>query len=208
MAGYTRDMLKPLVTLIVIGVVAAATLASVNLVTRDRIELERQRQALAALHQVVPPERYDNELVRDRFSAWIAGLEAPSTIYRARDDGAPVALVADVTTMQGYSGAIRLLVGFDLSGEVIAVRVIEHRETPGLGDKIELQRSDWIRQFSGSSLDEPVESGWKPDRRGGEFDTLSSATITSSAVIGAVRQVLEWYQANCDRVFEIPVESE
>jgi len=201
-------MLKPLLTLIVIGVVAAATLASVNLVTRDRIELERQRQALAVLHQVIPPERYDNELVRDRFSAWIAGLEAPSAIFRAREDGEPVALVADVTTMQGYSGAIRLLVGVDLSGEVIAVRVVEHRETPGLGDKIELQRSDWVRQFDGASLGEPPESEWKADRRGGEFDTLSSATITSSAVIGAVKQVLDWYRANRDRVFEIPVESE
>lgn len=199
-------MLKTLSTLGLIGLLAAALLSGVHLATRDRIASEQQRQALATLNQLVPESEYDNALVEDRFSAWITGLSAPSTIYRARKDGEPVALLADVITPDGYSGDIRLLVGLTPQGEVIGVRVLEHRETPGLGDQIELNRSDWIRQFDGKSLAQPPAQAWAADRRGGAFDTLSSATITSSAVIGAVRNVLAWYEANRDNAFEIGAE--
>jgi len=197
-------MLRSLATLTLIGLVAAATLAGVHLATRDRISLERQRQALATLHSVLPPARYDNELVRDRFDAWIPGLESPSTVYRARQDGEPVALLVDATTSAGYSGPIRLLVGLTPPGEVIAVRVIEHRETPGLGDRIERRRSAWIEQFDGRALGDPPAEDWAPDRRGGRFDTLSSATITSAAVVEAVRRVLAWHADNDERIFRIP----
>lgn len=197
-------MLRPLLTLALIGLIAAATLAGVHLATRDRIALAEQRRSLEILHQVVDPDSYDNELVRDRFSAWIAGLEAPSTIYRARRDGEPVALLADVTTTAGYSGPIRLIVGLEPGGEIIGVRVVSQRETPGLGDRIERQRSDWIEQFAGRSLGDPPAASWKPDRRGGEFDTLTSATITSAAVTETIRRVLEWHAANAERAFDIP----
>jgi electron transport complex protein RnfG len=200
-------MPRQLLTLGLIGLVAAATLAGVDLATRERIELQEQRRALEVLHQVVPEDSYDNELVQDRFSAWIAGLAAPATVYRARRDDQPVALLADVTTPDGYSGEIRLIVGLRPDGELISVRVISHRETPGLGDKIERERSDWIEQFAGKRVGAPPLDAWKPDRRGGSFDTLSSATITSSAVIGAVQKVLSWYAANSDRAYDIPAES-
>ena len=199
-------MLKTLSTLGLIGLLAAALLSGVHLATRDRIASEQQRQALATLNQLVPESEYDNALVEDRFSAWITGLSAPSTIYRARKDGEPVALLADVITPDGYSGDIRLLVGLTPQGEVIGVRVLDHRETPGLGDQIELNRSDWIRQFDGKSLGQPPAQAWAADRRNGAFDTLSSATITSSAVIEAVRSVLAWYAANRDNAFEIRAE--
>lgn len=200
-------MLKTLLTLGLIGLLAAALLSGVHLATRDRIATEQQRQALATLNQLVPESAYDNTLVEDRFSAWISGLAAPSTIYRARLDGEPVALLADVTTPDGYSGDIRLLVGLAPNGTVIGVRILEHRETPGLGDKIELKRSDWLRQFDGKALGRPPAEAWAASRRGGTFDTLSSATITSSAVIEAVRSVLAWYSANRDNAFELEAES-
>jgi len=199
-------MLRPVVTLCLIGLVAALTLAGVHLATRDRIALAEQRRALEMLHQVLPPDDYDNELVRDRFSAWIAGLQTPSTIYRARLGDEPVALLADVTTATGYSGPIRLIVGIEPDGEVIAVRVVSHRETPGLGDRIERRRTDWIDQFAGRNLGDPPAPAWKPDRRSGQFDTLTSATITSAAVVEAIRRVLEWRAANAERIFEIPAE--
>jgi len=201
-------MFKSLLTLGLIGLLAAALLSSVHLVTRDRIASEKQRQALATLNQIVPESEYDNELVADRFSARIAGLDSRATLYRARRDGEPVALLADVTTPDGYSGDIRMLVGVAPDGEVIGVRVLDHRETPGLGDEIELRRSDWIRQFDGRMLGEPPADQWAADRRGGAFDTLSSATITSSAVIQAVRDVLAWYADNRDNAFAIESEVE
>jgi len=200
-------MLRTLLTLSLIGLLAAGLLSGVHLATRDRIASEQQRQALATLNQLVPESGYDNELIEDRFSAWISGLSAPSTIYRARMDREPVALLADVTTPDGYSGDIRLLIGLTPDGEVIGVRILEHRETPGLGDQIELKRSNWLRQFNDKSLGAPPAQAWASDRRGGEFETLSSATITSSAVIEAVRNVLAWYSANRDNAFEIKTEA-
>jgi len=200
-------MLRPLISLGLIGLVAAATLAGVNLATRDRIELNQQRRALEVLSGVLEPGGYDNELVRDRISVRIPGLEAPSVIYRARANGEPVALLADVTTSEGYSGPIRLIVGLHPTGELIAVRVVEHRETPGLGDRIEHQRSAWIEQFRGRSLGDPPADEWKPDRRDGRFDTLSSATITSSAVIEAIQRVLEWYAEHGQTAFTLPAEA-
>ncbi|MDT8409085.1 MAG: RnfABCDGE type electron transport complex subunit G [Wenzhouxiangellaceae bacterium] len=200
-------MLKTLLTVGLIGLLAALLLAGVNELTRDRIELEQKRRALQTLSQLLDRDSYDNELVRDRFKTRIDGLEDPATIYRARLDGEPSALLADVTTDKGYSGDIRLLVAIDPSGKVIGVRVLNHRETPGLGDRIERRRSDWIDQFRGASLGQPSPEQWKADQRDGAFDTLASATITSSAVIQAVRDTLEWYESNRDSAFQRPAEN-
>ena len=200
----TAARANPLVTLALIGLIAATLLAGVHFITADRIERQAEQRAQSTLNQLLPQGGYDNNLIRDRFEAWIAGLESPSVIHRARLDSEPVALLADVTTNQGYSGPIRLLIGVGPEGTVLGVRVLEHRETPGLGDRIERDRSDWIEQFDGRSLGDPARDEWRPDRRGGAFDTLSSATITSAAVTDAVRRVLAWYADNRERAFEIP----
>ena len=196
-----------LLTLGLIGLAAALLLTSVHQLTQERIAEENQRRALASLQQLLPPGQYNNALVQDRFTARIAGLSGAATIYRARLNDEPVALLADVVTAQGYSGDIRLLIGVDVSGNVLGVRALNHRETPGLGDRIELERSDWIRQFDGRSLGNPEADRWRPDRRGGDFDTMSSATITSGAVIEAVHAVLRWYETEQQRAFETPSES-
>ncbi|MBY6205053.1 RnfABCDGE type electron transport complex subunit G [Halomonas denitrificans] len=180
--------------LVLVGAAAALLLAGVHLGTADRIERQAEQRAQRTLTQMLPSGSFDNRPIDDRFEARIAGLDGPSTIHVARLDGRPVALLADVTTPAGYSGPIRLLVAIDPAGEVLGVRVLEHRETPGLGDRIELRRSDWIEQFDGRSLGRPPLEEWQTDRRGGEFDTLSSATITSAAVTEAVRRVLVWFR--------------
>lgn len=197
-------MQRPLVMLALIGAIAALLLAAVHRWTEGPIAEQAERRAQATLTQLLPEGGYDNDPLGDRFPAWIAGLESPSIIHRARLDGTPVAILADVTTRAGYSGPIRLLVAVDPIGTVLGVRVLEHRETPGLGDRIEHRRSDWIEQFAGRRLGEPPTEDWRPDRRGGRFDTLSSATITSAAVTDAVRRVLEWQADQDDRIFEIP----
>ena len=177
-------------SLSLLGLVAALLLSGVDRLTREPIALAEQRRALATLTELVPTERFNNDPVFDRIEQRIIGFEQPAVIHRARLDGEPVALIFDVTTPRGYSGDIRLLVALDPDGIVKGARVLSHRETPGLGDKIEVQRSDWIRQFSGRSLDNPLPQRWASSRRGGDFDTLTAATVTSDAVIDAVRRVL------------------
>ncbi|TVS12243.1 MAG: RnfABCDGE type electron transport complex subunit G [Wenzhouxiangella sp.] len=187
-------------SLTLLGLLAALLLSGIDRLTRERIAQAEQRRALATLTELVPAERFDNDPVTDRIELRVPPFEQPATVYRARRGGEPVALIFDVTTPRGYSGDIRLLVATDPEGVVLGARVLAHRETPGLGDRIEIERSDWIRQFSGRRLGDPAPDAWAPDRRGGEFDTLTTATITTDAVIDAIKRAL---QVRADRSDEL-----
>jgi electron transport complex protein RnfG len=181
---------KAAFALIIIGLAAAILLAGVDQLTRERIQQARDARAEATLTAMLPDMRFDNDLINDHVDLSIPGLPEPARVYRARFQGQPVAALIDLITPHGYSGDIRMLVAVDSDGTVIATRVLAHRETPGLGDKIEIERNDWIRGFSGRSLDNTPSASWAPDQEGGDFDTLTSATITSAAVIEAVHAVL------------------
>jgi electron transport complex protein RnfG len=123
------------------------------------------------------------------------------TVYRARLHGEPVALVIAAVAPDGYSGTIRLLVGINVDGSLSGVRVVAHRETPGLGDAIEEERSDWILGFTGKSLQNPPLQKWAVKKDGGAFDQLTGATITPRAVVKAVRQALLYYRDQKDALF-------
>jgi len=153
-------------SLTLLGLVAAVLLSGIDRLTRERIASAEQRRALATLTELVPAARFDNDPLFDRIEQRIGGFEEPAVIHRARRGDEPVALIFDVTTGRGYSGDIRLLVALEPDGTVQGVRVLRHRETPGLGDRIEIERSDWIRQFAGRSLDDPPPRRWAgPPRR-------------------------------------------
>ena len=184
-----------------IGLTAAILLAGLNELTREPIQQARDERAAAKLNQVLAPERYNNLIVQDTTRLRIDGIEQPARVYRARNDGQPVAAIIDMTTARGYSGDIRLLIALTPTAEVISVRVVEHRETPGLGDKIERRRSDWIDQFADRSLGNTPRDQWASDKRGGEFDTLTSATITSTAVIDAVARSLASFERAGDAIW-------
>ncbi len=125
----------------------------------------------------------------------------PATIYRVYRERDPVAALFVVSARDGYSGPIRLLVGVEADGEISAVRVLDHQETPGLGDKIESSKSDWLEQFPGKSLGNPPADQWAIRRDGGSFDQLTGASITPRAVVKAVRETLLYFDANSDTVF-------
>lgn len=182
--------LKAALSLALIGLLAALLLSGVDRLTREPIAAAEQRRALATLTELVPAASFDNDPVSDRIERPAPGLNQPAVIHRARMNDQPVALIFDVTTPRGYSGDIRLLVALDPDGIVLGVRVLAHRETPGLGDRIEAQRSDWIHQFRGRSLGDPAPQRWTSSRRGGDFDTLTAATVTTNAVVDAVLRVL------------------
>jgi electron transport complex protein RnfG len=190
-------------TLTLFGIVGAGLVSLTFLGTADQIA-ENERQALLkSLNAIVPAEVYDNSIEGDVYSVFNEDLLGPDpvTIYRARKNGNPVAAVLTPVAPDGFSGKIRLLVGIDYQGAILGVRVIAHNETPGLGDKIDARRDDWIFSFNGLSLTNPAEAGWKVKKDGGIFDQFTGATITPRAVVKAVHKSLKFYVDNRDTIF-------
>lgn len=166
-------------------------------------ENERLR-LLASLNAVIPPDQYDNDLLTDTLELsdpQLLGMEGPVTIYRARRGGEARAVAFRVRALGGYSGPIELLVGVAVDGRLSGVRVISHKETPGLGDAIEAGRSDWISGFKGRSRTNPQDAGWKVKRDGGVFDQFTGATITPRAVVKGVHRALQFYDLHRDQIF-------
>lgn len=181
--------------------VAVVTYTETN--TRARIVENEQAYLRGLLSVLVDPARHDNDLLADTVEvvAPALGTRGPVTVYRARRGGEPVALVLPAVAPDGYSGEIRLLVGINADATLTGVRVLAHRETPGLGDGIEAERSEWIRAFDGRSLADPPLGGWAVRRDGGVFDQFTGATVTPRAVVAAVRRALEYYSASRDALW-------
>jgi electron transport complex protein RnfG len=188
--------------LVVTAIAAAAMLSWTNDLTRERIADNELAQRLAALRAVLPATGYDNEPHLDVVyvtSPELLGDTKPLPVYLARRNGKPVAAVLTAIAPNGYSGAIYLLVGIGVDAKVIAVRVTAHTETPGLGDRIEAARSDWIDRFSGVQATDPLARAWVLDKDGGDFDHITGATVTSHAVVSAVRNAVIYFDANRDQ---------
>lgn len=177
------------------ALVAAALLVMGDIATRQDIAARQAEDLLASLAEVVPAALHDNELLANTLQLQPTGAQHAVTVYRALQ-GLDVKAVAFETAGQGYAGPIRVLLGIDADGRVLGVRVLAHAETPGLGDKIEAERGDWIRSFDGRSLGDPAADGWAVKKEGGIFDQFSGATITPRAVVRAVKGGLELFQAN------------
>lgn len=172
--------------------------------TKARIAANERAALLRNLHVLVPPDSHTNDLFRDVIEVQdptLLGSRDPVQAYRARRNGEPVALVLTPEAADGYGGAIRLLVGIDPAGTLIGVRVLSHRETPGLGDAIDAERSDWILDFDGRSLGNPPAAQWRVRRDGGVFDQFTGATVTPRAVVNAVRKSLIYFERHRDELF-------
>jgi electron transport complex protein RnfG len=191
------------------AVVATTLVAFTETNTRDQIR-ENQRQALlSGINALIPHDQYDNAILQDTITLEATeelGTEEPTTVYRARQNGENVAVVLTAIAPNGYSGKIKILVGIYNDGTLAGVRVIEHKETPGLGDKIEAKKADWILQFEGLSLKEPASAKWKVKKDGGEFDQFTGATITPRAVVGAIKGALEYFRTHRDELFAVTEE--
>jgi electron transport complex protein RnfG len=191
----SRSMLK---NALVLGLFAIGTVGSVALLqqgTATRIAAAEREAQVRALAEILPAGSYDNHLLDNRIelNAPELGHRSPQSAYLALKGGQPSALILPVTAPDGYSGAIHLLVGIFADGRLAGVRVLGHRETPGLGDKIELAKSDWIRSFEGKSLSDPNEDGWAVKKDRGDFDQFAGATITPRAVVKAVHGALRYF---------------
>lgn len=186
-----------------------ASLATVYALTKPGIDASAAEEKLKAINAVLPADLYDNDLLKDTLilpATPELGLDEASTVYRARKGGEPSALVVEAVAPDGYAGKIRLLVAVRATGEVVGVRVTQHKETPGLGDYIEPKKDKnkarpWISQFDGLSLDKVPTSQWKVKKDGGRFDSVAGATVTPRAVIKAAHKAVQYATENRDRLF-------
>lgn len=195
-------------TLVAFIVFFTALLAWAFLFTRPTIEQSARAEKMAVLNQILPTSLYSNDPLTDTLTLpaeTALGTTAESTVYRARLDGKPSALVLDVVAPDGYSGNIRMLVAFGNDAQVIGVRVVEHKETPGLGDYIDPRKDKnkahpWINQFDQVSPS-LGEQGWHVRKDGGNFDAYAGATVTPRAVVKAVYKAKRFVEANRQALF-------
>jgi electron transport complex protein RnfG len=189
------------------AVVGTTLVAVTEDATRQRIADNELAYLLRTLNDVVPATAHDNRMYADTIEVTdpdLLGSDRPVTVYRATRDGQPVAVILTPVAPVGYSGPIRLLVGIDAEGVVTGVRVLDHQETPGLGDAIEKAKSDWILGFDGRSLGDPPLGAWAVRRDGGAFDQFTGATVTPRAVVKAVRNALLYFQAHRQELLSAP----
>lgn len=163
----------------------------------------QQQTLLLQLNSLIPAENYNNKLAEDKLILNIPALSAkkPVMVYRARKDQQPVASLLTVTAPNGYSGDIHLLVAIWANNRLAGVRVLAHKETPGLGDYIEAERDEWIHQFIDKSYQNTPASRWKVKKDGGDFTYRTGATITPRAIVATVEKTLAWVSQHSDEVY-------
>lgn len=171
-----------------IALLCTAISAGIFFLTKDKIDTVMAAQQRELLLQVIPQDYFNNNLLESAVIPQDKNLLGIQKIYFAKKDGNVSAYAYETTAPDGYSGDIRLLVGLDPKGEILGVRVIEHHETPGLGDKIELRISNWILNFTHQSINEHNLNEWAVKKDGGKFDQFSGATITPRAVVNQTKR--------------------
>ncbi|MFQ2222388.1 electron transport complex subunit RsxG [Aeromonas enteropelogenes] len=175
--------------------------------TKEKVAQQQQREKLQTLSALLPEGSYDNDLVASCklvTSRKYLGSDQPQALYTATKGGVATGYALETIAPDGYSGAIRLIVGIHAKGTISAVRVLEHKETPGLGDKIELKKSGWINSFAGKFLSADNEASWAVTKDGGEFDAFTGATITPRAVVKAVKNLLTLQQKHPEWLSNAP----
>lgn len=170
-------------SLALVGILTSAALALANQATEKPIADSLQKDLQISLAQVLPAGSFDNDLAKTSVQ------HKGRTVYLAKKGGKLTGAVFE-TSGKGYSGSINAVMAVDPQGKVLGVRVLSHTETPGLGDKIETHKSDWIKSFVGKTLQ---SAKWAVKKDGGEFDQFAGATITPRAVVKAVHEGLQWY---------------
>ena len=198
----------------VLALFAAVTSIAIGwtyLTTKGQIDFEVRRSEARQLLEVFPANTHDNEIVDDTFEldaeTPLLGIRETRRGYRVRINGDVIGVILPTTARDGYSGDIRALVGVRQDGTVAGVRVVAHRETPGLGDKVDIRKSDWVTDFNSRSLADPTLPGWNVKKDGGVFDQFTGATVTPRAVILATRRALEYANLHKAKLFETEADS-
>ncbi len=206
MRRHFEAMQKAGLMLATFAFISVLFIAVTNILTKDKIAENQARMLLQQLNEVVAKDSYDNDLASSKImlKKQQTGFDRDTPVYLATRNGKPVTAIFEITTLKGYSGAMTMLVGInnhDLS--ISGVRITQHAETPGLGDKMETRKSNWILDFDTKSLNNPKLSGWQVKKDGGEFDQFTGATITPRAIVNAVKSTLLYAQDQMETIFEM-----
>lgn len=195
---------KTALTLIVFALVFTALLAYVFNITKAPIDKAEAKARLSLFGQIVPQTMHDNDLLEDAITIApneLLGNTQAIIANRARINNAPAAVILEAIAHDGYSGDIKLLIAIKYDGSIAGVRVLKHKETPGLGDYIDILKDNWIKLFDGESLKKTSDSKWQVKKDGGQFDYMAGATITPRAVVKAVHKALQYFEANKQILF-------
>jgi electron transport complex protein RnfG len=206
MKRIARSTLQTAVNLVFFAAIGTAILSSTFFLTHDEIVKSEEAEKLKLITQIVPPSIFDNDIIQDTLTIAadpLLGNSGNTVAYRARLKGEPSAVIVEAVSPDGYSGRINLILAVRANGELAGVRVVSHKETPGLGDYIELPKSPWIKGFDGKSREVYKDPDWKVKKDGGQFDFVAGATITPRAVVKAVNKALIYFAANRDTLFAV-----
>ncbi|WP_435627301.1 electron transport complex subunit RsxG [Candidatus Ferrigenium straubiae] len=200
-----RATLRTALNLLFFTLIGTAMLAWTFELTHEAIARSVEKEKLKLIAQIAPPAAYDNDIMKDTLQlAEDKLLGGTSIVYRGRLNGQPSIAVLQAVAPDGYSGRINLIIAIRSDGRISGVRVVSHRETPGLGDYIEIGRSNWITGFNDASLENRKDGEWKVRKDGGSFDYRAGATITPRAIVKAVHKALQYYAQHRDELFAEP----
>lgn len=178
------------------AILSTAIIAGTYLGSKEAIDRNIRMAEERALLEIIPKSRHNNSMLEDAHrinDSDSLGLRSEKQYYIARQDGEPVAVIFPATAREGYTGDIDMIIGINIDGTVAGVRVLSHRETPGLGDAIDIKKSPWINSFINKSLVNPTVDLWKVKKDKGVFDQFTGATITPRALTKTVLQTLQYF---------------
>lgn len=204
-------MIKNGFLLALFALICTGLVAVVNQQTVDKIKQQEQQELMRVLHQLIPDEMHDNELTAQctlLLDKDALGTDSPMPAYIATSAGKPVAIAIEAIAPDGYNGNIKLIVGINTQGEVLGVRTLSHQETPGLGDKIDLRKSNWVTQFVGKVLGSADDQKWLVKKDGGDFDQFTGATITPRAYVKAVKNAVWYFSTHQAQILSQPLNCE
>jgi electron transport complex protein RnfG len=201
-----RNALRTAAIMLAFAFIGTLLLASVFDVTRAPIEASEKAARLSLFKEILPAENYDNDLLASQVTIApnaLLGNRLPSIANVAKQQQQTAGVILEAIAHDGYSGDIKLLIAIRADGSISGVRVLAHKETPGLGDYIDIAHGNWIKLFDNESLEKTAAEKWQVKKDGGQYDYMVGATITPRAVVKAVKQALQFYQQNKQTLFAV-----
>ncbi|EMK6926364.1 electron transport complex subunit RsxG [Vibrio alginolyticus] len=194
-------------TLAMFACATTGLVALTQYLTKDQIKVQEQKQLLSVLNQVIPENMHDNALTQacTMVTSPDLGTLRAMPAYLATKNGEPTAIAIESIAPDGYNGEIKVITGIDNQGNILGTRVLNHQETPGLGDKIDLRVTDWILSFTGKQVTENNWNSWKVRKDGGDFDQFTGATITPRAVVKVVRNTVNYVNQSREDILSQPL---